>query len=111
MAACGATSPFARAPAKDRLDEVHEQIVSTQASSFDVLLWQLEHARNYIEGEGLLDTIIAGVRWLAGPECDNELEQLLKAERTPRDTDAPDEVLRRAETLLPLYQTNRPSRR
>ena len=70
----------------EQAGELHDQICDTAAGSFDALLWQLELARDYCDNEELLDTIIAGVKRLAGPGCSLELEQLMKAERTPRNT-------------------------
>jgi hypothetical protein len=48
-----------------------------------VLLWQLERIRDYLEDaedRDLLNSIMAGVKRLAGPDCNTELEELLKAE-------------------------------
>jgi hypothetical protein len=69
---------------EEQADELHDQICDTPAGSFDALLWQIEHARLYFEYEGMLDTIFAGVKRLAGPSCSLGLAELMKAERTPR---------------------------
>ena len=54
-------------------DEIDEQIWQLQATSFAGLLGQLEWCRReYGSEEGKLDTIIAGVKRLAGPECNTE---------------------------------------
>jgi hypothetical protein len=71
--------------------EVHDQTVETPASTFGVLLWQLELARDFFDHDTLLDVIIAGVKRLAGSECNTELEELMKAERSPQNAGEPEE--------------------
>jgi hypothetical protein len=69
----------------DQAADLQDKIRETPASSLSALLWQLELARDYIDHETLLDTIIAGVKLLAGPDFRGfELEELMKAERKPR---------------------------
>ena len=82
---------------EEKATELHEQICSTPATSFDALLWQLEAAAAVcgtapLAAEELLDTIIDGVKGLAGPACSLGLDRLLKAERTPSEPGDGDDV-------------------
>jgi hypothetical protein len=72
---------------EEQAGRLHEQICDTPASSFDSLLWQLELARDYCDNPDLLDTIIGGVKGLAGPNYELGLDELMKAERKPLATD------------------------
>lgn len=69
---------------EERAYQIHDQVVETPAQSFDGLLWQLEFARDHLDFEGLTDTLIAGVKRLAGGACSLGLDELMKAERSPR---------------------------
>jgi hypothetical protein len=46
------------------------------------------NARDYFDHVTLLDPIIAGVKRLAGPNCNTELERLVKSERTREERGA-----------------------
>jgi hypothetical protein len=71
---------------EQKTSDLEEQIYSTPATSCDALLWQLEALRDETDDKELLDTIVAGVRGLAGSECNTELvEELMKTERGEKD--------------------------